>query len=316
MDFSEAFSRVAPRQAEHGTAALLLHHIVFPVAIGLLGVASSWLWAVGPVIPISLWLFLLITYGLSWWKSGPRNKDVYELLNQKRLDDQKIKDQWENEKYLQSVVTNLSFKNVTSFALRAMSVEYVQEIRKSGVGRDYFAEMLDEVLSPLYNNGDSLFGFAISEKWNICVYLFNAKTKMLEPVWRRKSTSHPSVGLGRAWMPGEGHVGKAYLDRRPILTGNANDEAVAQLCRARPSKLASYDESTYVSFASVPISASEADDKDPVGVLVVTSDVEGRLAEESHTELLMHFAGTLSVIIELSSADVSCLFEPNHGTSK
>lgn len=206
-------------------------------------------------------------------------------------------------------------KNMASFAYRAMSVGYVKEIRTNGVDNQYLDEILGEILAPFYLQGDAVFGFQISEQWSIGVYLYDEDHQILRSVWRTKSNSHPSLGRGRDWRPGEGHVGKAFLDRRPILTGNANDEAVAQLCRARTSKMADYDQSTYISFASVPIGAPQDDDDTPYGVLVVTSDREGRFVEEATTELLMHAAQTIAVIFELSDADMSCLVNPNHDTN-
>src|SRR5690606_4565279 len=138
-----------------------------------------------------------------------------------------------------------TFKNIASFALRAMSIEYIKSINENGGSKEYLCEMIDEILSPFYMAGDSIFGFGLSEKWSIGVYIYDAGAKTLKSAWRKTSGTHPSKGrAGRDWVPGEGHVGKAFLDRRPILTGNANDESVAQLCRARASKWQEHDNDT------------------------------------------------------------------------
>ena len=310
-EFREEFSQIASRQVENKLGNFALFHFVLPLSIAVLGVCSTYLWGLNPAIPLVLWFFVAVIYGLSWWKSHPTYNDVHRLLLHKQRDDSKINELKEEVNVLQSVALDLNYKNMASFIFRAMSLEYINEIRTNGFEEGYFSEILDEILSLFYLQGDAVFGFTMSEKWSVGVYIFDKENYVLKSVWRQKSNSHPSTGSGRDWTPGEGHVGKAFLDRRPILTGNANDEAVSQLCRSRGSKQLDYDDSTYVSFASVPISVSRNDDDDPFGVLVVTSNREDRLSEES-TELLMHAAQTIAVILALSDIDIGCLINPNH----
>ncbi|MBO6724619.1 MAG: GAF domain-containing protein [Rhizobiaceae bacterium] len=313
-DFKSSYKSVAGRQAEHHSATVALQHVVLPIAIALLGVSTPFLWETHQFIPVALWIFLVAIYGLVWWKSNPAYDDVHRLLLQKQQDDERIA-QLEGASYeSEEIIDDLYYKNIAAFAYRAMSLEYIRSIRTRGLNAGYFSEIMDELLSPFYLQGDSIFGFVPSEKWSIGIYLYSKPKKLLKPVWRQKSNNHPSQGMGREWRSGEGHVGKAFLDRRPILTGNANDDAVAQLCRARSSKQLDYDSKTYISFASVPIGLADDDNVDPFGVLVATSDREDRLSEESTTELLMHAAETIAVILELSGADIGCLTDPNHAT--
>ncbi len=311
-EFREEFAIATSKQIANNVASTALLHVIMPLAIALLGVSTTFFWEIKPIIPIILWLFVIVTYALCWWKAHPFYSDIHRLLLHKQNDDLKIKALEDETAEFQEIAQDLYYKNIAAFAYRAMSVQYINGIKNNGLDKDYFTELLDELLSPFYLRGDSIFGFSMSEKWSIGVYIFDDKSNTLKSVWREKSKSHPSQGRGRSWKPGEGHVGKAFLDRRPILTGNANDEAVSQLCRSRESKQVLYDDTTYVSFASVPISVSENDDEDPFGVLVVTSNCEDRLSEESITELLMHAAETIAVILELSNADIGCLVNPNH----
>ncbi|MCK9551716.1 GAF domain-containing protein, partial [Aquamicrobium sp.] len=276
--FKEYFERIAKRDSTNDAAAVALQNVVLPIAIALLGIITTQLWSMNKILTVAMWVFLLLIYFLVWWKSYPLHKDIYGLLIQKQKDDDKISSLKEENELFERIVDDLYFKNIASFALRAMSIEYIKAIRDKGIDKNYLCEMLDEILSPFYMAGDSIFDFEISEKWSIGIYLYDEKASVLRSVWRKTSGTHPSKGrIGRDWMPGEGHVGKAFLDRRPILTGNANDDAVAQLCRARASKWREQDNETYVSFASVPIAIASDDGIDPYGILVVTSDVEGRL---------------------------------------
>ncbi|UES46520.1 GAF domain-containing protein [Roseibium aggregatum] len=314
--FKEEFARVASQQIEHKTASIALLNVVLPLLIAILGVSTPYLWNVDKLVPIGLWLSICVIYILSWWRTHPTYSDIHRLLLQKQNDDAKIDELNEEVAELKKIAIDLGYKNIASFIYRVMSLEYIQSIKKNGLDRAYFSEILDEILSLFYLQGDAVFGFAMSEKWSIGVYIFDKQNNVLKAVWRQKSNSHPSRGFGRDWIPGEGHVGKAFLDRRPILTGNANDDAVSQLCRSRGSKQLEYDNSTYVSFASVPIAVSQNDDDDPFGVLVVSSNLEDRLSEESITELLMHAAQTIAVILELSDADIGCLVNTNHDINK
>ena len=208
-------------------------------------------------------------------------------------------------------VFSLSLKNVSSFALRRMAREYICRINEYGCSRSDLEEIVSEIFAPFYIYADHFLGAKVSEKWNIALYLHDRSDAMLKPVWRECSKTHPSEGLGRSWRQGEGHVGKCFLDRKPLLTGDATDETIAQFCKARGSQLKPYDDDIYISFACVPISLSTNDDDDPYGVLVATSDVKGRFSDENVTELLMHYGETLASILDLTGADLSCLFDEN-----
>lgn len=310
--FKYFFSRFALRNSHNETAAIALQSAVLPIATALLGVATVPLWEFSWYIPIAAWMFLLIFYALVWQKSHPIHNDIYGLLLQKSRDEEELgRIKAENEDF-EEIVIDLYYKNIASFFLRAMSIEYIKAIRNGNNSKEYLCEMIDEIMSPFYMAGDSIFGFEISEKWSIGVYIYDNTDGVLKSAWRKTSGTHPSKGrVGRDWIPGEGHVGKAFLDRRPILTGNANEDSVAQLCRARASKWQDHDNDTYVSFTSVPISITDDDDIDPYGVLVVTSDIEGRLADEAVTELLMHVAQTLALILEITGVNTICLVRPN-----
>ncbi|WP_026481063.1 GAF domain-containing protein [Ahrensia sp. 13_GOM-1096m] len=310
-EFEIAFEKVSKSHATNTKTVAFLHHFVFPVIIGILGWASPFLWAKSPMISLGCWLMLLLVYGLSWWRGHPHYDDILDLLNKKLKDEKTIAKNNMEIDDLSTLYTDMYTNNVTSFVLRRMSVAYIKEItaKKGKVQKPDFEEMISEICAPIYLSGDSLFGFEISEKWSVSLYLHHAKNDLLVPVWREKSATHPSNGLGRVWRQGEGHVGKAFIDRRPILTGNANDEGVAQLCRARGSKLAPYDVNAYVSFASIPLTLTSDDKLNPLGILVASSDKLGRFSEEDTAEILMHYSETIAAILELSAIDIDCFIE-------
>ncbi len=313
-EFKTQFEKIMSQEASHRRAASAVLHFVLPIALTIMGASSHYLWELNSLITVVIWFFIIVIYGLFYWKINPTYDDVHHLLLQKNRDDEQIHRLEKEVTSLEEILKELYFKNMAAFSYRVMSLEYIKNAPTNGIDRNFFSEILNEILSPFYLQGDIIFGFNISECWSIGVYIHDGKNNVLKSVWREKSISHPSQGLGRDWIPGEGHVGKAFIDRRPISTGNANDEAVAQLCKARGSKQESYDDSAYISFASVPIVVSEDDDDLPHGVLVVTSNFENRFSEESTTELLMHAAQTIALILDLTDSESGCLINPNHCT--
>lgn len=140
--------------------------------------------------------------------------------------------------------------------------------------------------------------------FTLSVYIYSKERDLLIPVWRKRSECHPSSGAGRSWGRGQGHVGKAFVDRKPIVTGDAGHPDVKQLCGAPASLEAEYDQLAYRSFASVPILA--ATQESPYGVLVATSDVVDRFDDVSSQLLLIH-ADAIGALFALNNVDIDCL---------
>ncbi len=142
---------------------------------------------------------------------------------------------------------------------------------------------------------ETWFGFAIGEKWNFAVYLWDDNDEMLKPVWREKAYCHPSTGPGREWREREGHVGQAFSNKDVIITEDAQLPAVVGLV-APNDKLEVYDADTYVSYVSQPILRSDETAR-PFGVLVATSNEVGRF-DEANCRVFAHAAIALASILE------------------
>jgi len=136
--------------------------------------------------------------------------------------------------------------------------------------REYVGEMFNPVISDL---GGNLFGYIHDEKWNYVLYLYEKNNTNLVSFWRAKSPNHPSGEMGRSWKTGEGHVGQAFGKRKAVITSDATEERVRDLSEAPTRKQEGYDKETYVSFAAIPV-MKDADE--PIGVLVVTSNIKNR----------------------------------------
>jgi hypothetical protein len=97
---------------------------------------------------------------------------------------------------------------------------------------DDLQRVVGNMLEPLVANGEKIFAFGPCEKWNFVVYLYSRPQDVLIPVWRRKGESHPSQDLGRKWRRGQGHVGFAFANNRPIITEDSRNPDVKNLVSA------------------------------------------------------------------------------------
>ena len=158
------------------------------------------------------------------------------------------------------------------------------------------------ICSPLVNEGELLFGFGGSEKWNFACYLYSAQDDLLVPIWRERARTHPSTGIGRKWGRGQGHVGKTFVDAQTIITGDALHADVAQLCSAPKELEVEYDNTAYRSFVSVPIGPLLATCNRPYGVLVGTSDREKRFDKEN-SAILEHAASVIASLVVLADTN-------------
>ena len=126
----------------------------------------------------------------------------------------------------------------------------------------------------------SLFRIA-DEYCNISIYEHSAERGILECVACYRSRPSDALGDHRTWKVGEGHVGKAFELQRELICGDASAPDIKPWISASPANFDHRDDERYVSLAAVPIGV---DAEDPVGVLIVTSNVPMRFANsgENH----------------------------------
>ena len=189
------------------------------------------------------------------------------------------------------------------FATRKMVVEYV---RQGIPDRTRLREALSELLSPLYLEGESFFGIGGSERWNFAVYMWSANQNSLVPVWREKARNHPSAGDGRVWPRGEGHIGRAFIDKQPIITRDTQNPDAQIFTGVSEPLRRDYDSQVYRSFASVPIMSPAGDAQEPLGILAATSDRVGRFDREN-TVILAHMADVMGAMFVLGQIRVDDL---------
>lgn len=126
----------------------------------------------------------------------------------------------------------------------------------------------------------SLFRIA-DEYCNISIYEHSVETGCLECIACYRSRPSDALGGHRTWKVGEGHVGKAFELQRELICGDSSAHDIKPWISASPANFDALDDERYVSLAAVPIGVNA---EEPIGVLIVTSNVPMRFAnsDENH----------------------------------
>jgi hypothetical protein len=142
--------------------------------------------------------------------------------------------------------------------------------------REYFSAVVEILADYKY----SLFRI-VDEYCNISIYEHSAERGCLECVACYRSRPSDALGDHRRWKVGEGHVGKAFELQRELICGNSSAPDIKPWISASPSNFDERDDDRYVSLAAVPIAVNV---DEPIGVLIVTSNVPMRFAnsDENH----------------------------------
>lgn len=165
------------------------------------------------------------------------------------------------------------------------------------------------VLDRLIERQRVLFGTG-DENWTFGVYRWSPDTQKLDMFATRRKSRESEDQEHRSWASSEGHVGQAFAKRIELVCADVNDPMVSGFVQAKGVNARSYDSSTYVSFASIPLRIGDADE--PLGVLVATSSAKNRfvpaiIAEQEGLrdtiEPLRAAANTLATILGINHID-------------
>lgn len=156
-------------------------------------------------------------------------------------------------------------------------------------------EWLIDLLDFLVTDKLTLFGIG-DEQWNFSIYLFDKTSGELRCAACRRPTKKEEDAVHRSWREGEGHVGKAFQGKRPLICADSTDANVRGFFTAPTEKLMDYDVDRYRSLAALPI---QTDGENPLGVLVATSEVKGRFDPEDDETVrpLLSLARTLATLV-------------------
>lgn len=270
--------------------------VVIPAAFGVLGAFSSdWDKAIGPLPVFGMWAVLIFLLGVFAVWLNPAGEALLSLAVENEALEAKLAASEEGREQRDGAIKLLTFQGGYAISARATVLLHA---RRPVTTMAHFEAALKDLVVPLSFEGEYLFDLGPSEAWSFAVYLYSARRDVLVPVWRKKAEAHPSpqTSRGREWGRGEGHVGKAFVDCKPIITGNAFDPEAAQFSTLPQGRELPHDR-VYVSFASVPIGPILAEDGRPYGVLVGTSDRPGRFNRDNAGIMIQIASATASLLI-------------------
>lgn len=256
----------------------------------------------GTDVVVAIWGALLLILAALAIRLNPTGESFLELAVENEEQEEQIALLLESEQELSSIVDRLAFETAYALSVRSAILAFARQgVRTS----EDLEKVLHDLASPLHLQGEFIFGLGPGEAWSFAIYLYSAEADLLVPIWRRKSQNHRSSGkgLGREWGRGEGHVGKAFVDQRTIVTGDAQHPDAEPFSSVPTGKERTYDATAYRSFASVPIGPLLAEDLRPYGVLVATSDRVGRFGREN-SGILEQIAGAVASFLITGGLDI------------
>ena len=175
----------------------------------------------------------------------------------------------------------------------AFSLEVLQEFKKQPEASP--EQMCERLLASWVESRETIFDFHQSKNlWNFAVYRCegNGENKVLKKLWRRH---HEKLDAqNRNWKPGEGHIGRCFVEQIPILSPDTNEQnaSLQVLNQSRPVHNGRQeDESYYNSFITSFIMVNDL----PFGVLVLTSSELCHFQRDDH----MLIAQTLGRLLQL-----------------
>lgn len=164
------------------------------------------------------------------------------------------------------------------------------------------------LLDLLVASKGTLFGMG-DEQWNFSIYLWDADSATLVCRACRRPTKADEDGQHRDWCSGEGHVGKAFANKRAIIVSDALDPNVRGFFDAPLAKRPADegDAHKYRSIAAIPIAlAGVPADQEPLGVVVATSDQAGRFnprqdgTEDDAVKPIRHLGNTIATLLAVN----------------
>ncbi|MPZ38484.1 MAG: hypothetical protein GEU95_10510 [Rhizobiales bacterium] len=260
-------------------------HIIGPIAgtatAGLLQLASKFTvdwWNVGlNVASACTAIFVVIVAVLLAVtdKGGP------EALREAHLSDERAR-RLEKEKediFVEIDKAAAKFGSLTTLYATSIALrELIEPVLSVGPG-DKLAQSarLAAMLDILLTNKKELFGI-IDERWNFSVYTYDAERDELICSACRRRDRADEEAEHRAWPSGIGQIGLAYRDGQEVVVGDVQNPDFEAYFRAPPGLHRPDDGERYRSIAAIPIST---DGGPPRGVVIGTSDVQGRFVPSS-----------------------------------
>jgi GAF domain-containing protein len=181
----------------------------------------------------------------------------------------------------------------------------------------YLRDLLYQMLATVVE-GEHLYDFEPSERWNFAVYMYFSRSNRLECLACRRQGLHDRRLDHRSWEVGEGYVGATYqqftLDakgptqvRRSLVLADAEVGNRYADYQGRNSNFKEEDRLKYRNVVTIPIVSPH--DKLPAGIVFASSNSAERFTEEN-IEILKDMCDAITALMTHAN-----LFEPITGRS-
>ncbi len=280
--------------------------VVAPIIAGAIQViADGWQPGIARAVAITVQIALLAATALcSGWllltddTTPELIQDAQEALGARDEAAQDLVNAGEQIEFLQEDLEWSALLYLTVAAMRGAVDTALAEPEDADARRKRLYVLLDLLVA----NKMSLFDIG-DEQWNFAIYLFDEAKGVLVCEACRRPTKDEQDAPHRSWKSGEGHTGKAFQDRRALVCANSDDPNVRGFFAAPPGQTHHDDHRRYRSLAAIPIMLSP--EHAPVGVVVATSNIEGRFqppeeeldVNHDRIEPLRALARTLATLI-------------------
>jgi GAF domain len=247
------------------------------------------------VAQIGLLVLVAVAGGVVVWTDRSATTVVHDAQNALNQRDAARGELAEAEAVIDELESALAQSSRVEDIVEAMRAVVDVAICESAISAEKLNEWFVDLLDFLVTDKLTLFGIG-DEQWNFSIYVLDGGTGELRCAATRRPTKKEEEAPHRSWAAGEGHVGKAFQGRRPLVCADCTDPNVRGFFDAPAAKLMDYDADRYRSLAALPI---QSDEEVPYGVLVATSEVPGRFEPEDDETLrpLLSLARTLATLI-------------------
>ncbi len=204
-------------------------------------------------------------------------KDSASLLLDLNASEVLVRDQSDHIRYLERrEEILLSWQSVTKLLAELLD-QALTDPELSPEKKNIFYTAVVEILA---DYKFSLFRIA-DEYCNISIYEHSTETGHLECIACYRSRPSDALGEHRTWKVGEGHVGKAFELQRELICADSSAPDIKPWISASPNNFDERDDKRYVSLAAVPLGVNA---EEPIGVLIVTSNVSMRFANSDEND--------------------------------
>jgi len=151
--------------------------------------------------------------------------------------------------------------------------------------------LLQKMLEPWNDSRAKIFNFQGGEYLhNFAIYLLDKEKNEL--VIEARICDDRIRRKDRSWFPGDGQVGSCFQQRRLLISGNLSDSPSTSDDNLRPE-----DPDYYKSFIGHPLRQN----REVIGVLVITSSAEKQFIEAVHSPIIQAMAKAFEVGLSFTS---------------